>query len=117
MERHTGSGQSPTRHDSNFDAPDIRDTDPERARKDMRALTGELPRMFALVQDDDEETSVEVVAYGLELPGGTTTTVGANGHGFGRWRSPYSAAWRLHSDLVWLGEDAARSNSPEAPLP
>ncbi|MGJ6961471.1 hypothetical protein ACSDR0_06125 [Streptosporangium sp. G11] len=67
--------------------------------------------MFALVQEfyeDDEgeedgESVTEVVAYGLTLPGGTAATVGANGNGFGRWTSAYSAARRLHSDLVWLG--------------
>ncbi len=114
MERHTGSDQSPAHHDPSFDAPHPWDRVPEPAREDMRALIRELPRMFALVQGcDNEETVAEVVAYGLALPGGTATTVGANGHGFGLWRSADSAAWRLHSDLVWLGEGAVRPDCKE----
>ncbi|GAA3086541.1 hypothetical protein [Streptosporangium carneum] len=117
MERHTGSDQSSDRHDPSLDAPHPWDTSLELAFEDTRALFGELPRMFALVQGcDDEEVATEVVAYGLALPGGAATTVGANGHGFGLWRSPHSAAWRLRSDLVWLGEDAARPDGVEGPL-
>ncbi|GAA4190403.1 hypothetical protein GCM10022252_28670 [Streptosporangium oxazolinicum] len=63
--------------------------------------------MFALVQefdDPDGEGLSEVVAYGLVLPGGEAATVGVTARGFGSWRSADSAAYRLHSDLVWLGE-------------
>ncbi|MEV7011031.1 hypothetical protein [Streptosporangium sp. NPDC051022] len=117
MERHTGSDQSSARRDPSLDTPRPWDTAPEPAHEDTRALIRELPRMFALVRGgDDEETVAEVVAYGLALPGGTATTVGANGHGFGLWRSADSAAWRLHSDLVWLGEDTVRPDGTEGSL-
>lgn len=69
----------------------------------VRVLTGGLPRLFALVQGFEEEGAAGVVAYGLEMPCGAAATVGVV-QGFGRWRSAYSAASRLHSDLVWLGE-------------
>ncbi|MGC5011882.1 hypothetical protein ACLQ2R_14050 [Streptosporangium sp. DT93] len=76
-------------------------------KEDVRALAGGLPRVFALVQefgDHDEEGVAEVVAYGLALPGGEAATVGVTARGFGSWRSADSAAHRLRSDLVWLGE-------------
>ncbi|MER5649207.1 hypothetical protein [Streptosporangium sp. NPDC002524] len=100
MEQHNGSDQSSARN-----APDFDEHCP------AYTMTGDLPRMFALVQEfyeegegeDDGESVTEVVAYGLTLPGGTAAIVGANGHGFGRWTSAHSAARRLHSDLVWLG--------------
>ncbi|MEU8039648.1 hypothetical protein [Streptosporangium sp. NPDC049078] len=72
-------------------------------REDVRALAGGLPRVFALVQEFGEDVP-EVVAYGLALPGGEVATVGVTARGFGSWRSADSAAYRLHSDLVWLGE-------------
>ncbi|WP_440104274.1 hypothetical protein [Streptosporangium sp. H16] len=73
----------------------------------MRALAGGLPRAFALVQefgDHEGEGVAEVVAYGLALPGGEAATVGVTARGFGSWQSADSAAYRLRSDLVWLGE-------------
>ncbi|MEV0419532.1 hypothetical protein [Streptosporangium canum] len=82
-------------------------------REGVRALAGGLPRMFALVQEtgeDDEEIVVEVVAYGLALPCGTAATVGVV-NGFGRWTSARSAASRLRSDLVWLGDDGGWPSS------
>ncbi|MEU0482952.1 hypothetical protein ABZ260_27660 [Streptosporangium sp. NPDC006013] len=75
----------------------------------------DLPRMFALVQEFDEDDedderdgprSPEVVAYGLALPDGTAATVTRSGYGFGRWTNAHRAAHRLGSDLVWLGESA-----------
>lgn len=88
-------------------------TGPIPAPHATHPLLGDLPRMFALVQgfDDDgdggeeeADVAVEVVAYGMTLPSGQTTTFGTNGRNFGVWNSPRSAAKRLHSDLVWLGE-------------
>ncbi|MEV7007967.1 hypothetical protein [Streptosporangium sp. NPDC051022] len=84
-------------------------------------LIGDLPRMFALAQGADEgrgmteedEEATKVVAYGLVLPGGPATTVGANGRGFGVWNSARSAARRLHSELVWLGADAVQPGDTE----
>ncbi|MEV8631818.1 hypothetical protein AB0395_09190 [Streptosporangium sp. NPDC051023] len=108
--------ESPIRHDPNVDERPSRSTAPGSSPED--ALR-DLPRMFALVQGgDDEETVAEVVAYGLALPGGMATTVGTNGHGFGLWLSADSAAWRLRSDLIRLGEDAdeARPSGTERPL-
>ncbi|MEU8207060.1 hypothetical protein [Streptosporangium sp. NPDC049046] len=77
-------------------------------REDVRALAGGLPRVFALVQEFGEDVP-EVVAYGLALPGGEAATVGVTARGFGSWRSADSAAYRLHSDLVWLGENGETS--------
>ncbi|MFF3436748.1 hypothetical protein [Streptosporangium sp. NPDC002721] len=91
------------------------DTEPEHPREETRLPTGELPRLFALIQEyagDDEKAVVEVVAYGLTLPGGTAATIGANGHGFGRWTSARSAARRFHSELVWLGGGDAKNLMP-----
>lgn len=108
MEHHAGSDQPSVCNGPDFGERCPRNTDPECAH----ALTGDLPRMFALVQEfyeedegeEDGESVTEVVAYGLALPGGTVATVGANGNEFGRWTSAHSAARRLHSDLVWLGD-------------
>lgn len=60
------------------------------------------PRLFALVQayeGEDEQVVRQVMAYGIELPGGGAATVGRIS---GRWRSADSAASRLYSDLLWL---------------
>lgn len=111
MEHRTGSKQSPARHAPDFDERCPQSTDPECAH----TPAGDLPRMFALVQEfyeDDGESFTEVVAYGLALPGGTAATVGATGHGFGRWTSAHSAARRLHSDLVWLGDGDRKNPAP-----
>jgi hypothetical protein len=62
------------------------------------------PRLFALVQEDEdehEEVVRQVTAYGIELPGGEAATVGAV-HGWGRWLSADSASEWTGSDLVWL---------------
>lgn len=116
MQHHIGPGQPPIPRDPIYNGHCPQNTDPKCAHRGGRALTGGSPRVFALVQefDEDDETGeggeevvTEVVAYGLALPDGTAATVGLIGHGFGRWRSPYSAASRLHSDLVWLGEEEA----------
>ncbi|MEV4753449.1 hypothetical protein AB0K21_44505 [Streptosporangium sp. NPDC049248] len=99
MEHRSDLGQPSACH-----GPDFGEHHPQEvALERVYALVGDLPRMFALVQD-----FTEVVAYGLALPGGTATTVGANGRGFGLWASPRSAARRLHSDLVWFGNDGAQ---------
>ncbi|REE98732.1 hypothetical protein [Thermomonospora umbrina] len=69
------------------------------------ALGGGAARMFALVQewgDEGEPVMREVVAYGMELPGGRAMTVSPSGSGLGCWRTPQSACRRLASDLVWL---------------
>ncbi|OUC98034.1 hypothetical protein [Streptosporangium minutum] len=122
MEHFNGSDYPPVYHGAGSQRGEIgsggddlsRKSDPPLAgedlpltREDVRALAGGLPRMFALVQEtgeDDEEIAVEVVAYGLALPCGTAATVGVV-NGFGRWTSAHSAASRLRSDLVWLGDD------------
>ncbi|MEV4751312.1 hypothetical protein AB0K21_33530 [Streptosporangium sp. NPDC049248] len=79
-------------------------SDSPLSREEVRALAGGLPRVFALVREaEDEEITARVVAYGLALPGGDAATVGAT-RGFGRWTSARSAAYRLGSDLVWLGD-------------
>lgn len=115
MERHTGSNPSSARHAQDFGERHLQEACSECARGGARVPAGDLPRMFALVQEfdeDDGESLTEVVAYGLALPDGTAATVGANGHGFGRWTNPHRAAWRLRSDLVWLGECAAEEPAP-----
>ncbi|GAA4185401.1 hypothetical protein GCM10022252_15730 [Streptosporangium oxazolinicum] len=112
MERSPKFGQPSAHHDQGFGGHLVRDTNPEHAYEATRMPTGDLPRMFALVQEfyeDDEgeedvESFTEVVAYGLALPGGTVATVAANGSEFGRWTSAHNAARRLHTDLVWLGD-------------
>ncbi|MEV8636350.1 hypothetical protein AB0395_32320 [Streptosporangium sp. NPDC051023] len=98
MERPTGSDHPIVHHDPAQDGGFW-------TAEEVRALAGGLPRVFALVQgfEDDEEGVAGVVAYGLELPCGTAATVGVD-RGFGRWSSALSAATRLDSDLVWLGE-------------
>ncbi|WP_433362765.1 hypothetical protein [Streptosporangium sp. CA-115845] len=81
-------------------------SDSTLGREEVRALAGGLPRVFALVQEaegEGEEIMARLVAYGLALPGGDAATVGAV-RGFGRWTSARSAAYRLGSDLVWLGD-------------
>ncbi|MFI6455459.1 hypothetical protein ACIBF6_28325 [Streptosporangium amethystogenes] len=79
-------------------------SDSPLSREEVRALAGGLPRVFALVREvEDEEIMARLVAYGLALPSGDAATVGTP-RGFGRWRSPQSAAYRLGSDLVWLGD-------------
>ncbi|MFF5107856.1 hypothetical protein [Streptosporangium sp. NPDC000509] len=109
MEHHPGSDQPSACHNPDFGEHYPREVALERAY----TLTGDLPRMFALVQDfaESEESHPEVVAYGLALPGGTATTVGANGRGFGLWASPRSAARRLHSDLVWFGDGGMQEST------
>lgn len=116
MERCSSSDQPSIHHSPGLSGCCPHTANPELLRKGAHTLTGEPPRVFALVQEfgEDDETGeggeeivTEVVAYGLALPDGTAATVGLIGHGFGRWRSPYSAASRLHSDLVWLGEEEA----------
>jgi hypothetical protein len=111
MEHFSGFGQSPAcrcphsqRIATGGDGCLPRGADLEGAHQD--ALTGGLPRMFALVQEsgEDDEIVTEVVAYGLALPDGGAATVGVAASGFGRWISAHSAASRLNSDLVWLGE-------------
>ncbi|MFJ2033855.1 hypothetical protein [Streptosporangium sp. NPDC087985] len=110
MERHAGSDQSSACHDPDFDEHCPQNTDPERACASAHMPTGDLPRMFALVQEfdeddeDDGQSSREVVAYGLVLPDGTAATISRNGNGFGRWTNAHRAARRLSSDLVWLSE-------------
>ncbi|WP_329429270.1 hypothetical protein OG339_10735 [Streptosporangium sp. NBC_01495] len=113
MEHFNGSDHSTVYHGtSSSEAATGSEGDafPENAgptREDVRALAGGLPRVFALVQefgDHDGDGIAEVVAYGLALPGGEAATVGVTARGFGSWRSADSAAYRLHSDLVWLGE-------------
>jgi hypothetical protein len=95
------------------------DADWGPTREDVQALTGGLPRMFALIQEfgedsgDSGEIVTEVVAYGLALPGGTAVTIGVTHQGFGRWMSAHSAASRLCSDLVWLEENGARPHPPD----
>ncbi|MER7205547.1 MULTISPECIES: hypothetical protein [Streptosporangium] len=64
-----------------------------------------VPRVFALVQEGWEGEQAEVVAYGLTLPCGQAATIGADGRGHGLWNSAQSAARRLHSDLVWFGDE------------
>ncbi|MEU7988870.1 hypothetical protein AB0B56_28800 [Streptosporangium canum] len=85
------------------------DGGPERAGEETS--TGGLPRMFALVQefDEDDEIVTEVMAYGLALPEGGAATVGVAASGFGRWISADSAASRLGCDLVWISEIDART--------
>ncbi|MFI6454855.1 hypothetical protein ACIBF6_25215 [Streptosporangium amethystogenes] len=112
MEQHAGSDQPPVCHDPDFDERYPQITGPESACASARLPTDDLPRMFALVQEFDEDderdgpSSPEVVAYGLALPDGTAATVTRNGYGFGRWTNAHRAARRLGSDLVWLGESA-----------
>ncbi|WP_433376949.1 hypothetical protein [Streptosporangium sp. CA-115845] len=105
MEHRSDLGQPSACHDPDFGEHHPQEVALERAY----TLTGDLPRMFVLVQDftENEGSHPEVVAYGLALPGGTATTVGTNGRGFGLWTSPRSAARRLHSDLVWFENDAS----------
>ncbi len=115
MEHSLEFGQPSACHDSGVGGHLARDTEPEHAREETRTLTDEPPRLFALIQEcggDDEGVVTEVVAYGLTLPGGTAATFGANGHGFGRWTSAHSAARRLRSDLVWLGDGHTRNPPP-----
>ncbi|MFI6450813.1 hypothetical protein ACIBF6_04610 [Streptosporangium amethystogenes] len=102
MEHRSDLGQPSACHGPEFGEHYPQEVALERAY----TLTGDLPRMFALVQD-----FTEVVAYGLVLPGGTATTVGANGRGFGLRTSPRSAARRLHSDLVWFGDGGMREST------
>ncbi|MER5624951.1 hypothetical protein ABT061_28345 [Streptosporangium sp. NPDC002544] len=83
-------------------------SDSTLGREEVRALAGGLPRVFALVREaegegEGEEIMARLVAYGLALPGGDAATVGTP-RGFGRWTSARSAAYRLGSDLVWLGD-------------
>lgn len=63
------------------------------------------PRLFALVQEDEDEHEQvvrTVTAYGIELPGGEAVTIGAAMPGWGRWHSAGSARRRMFSELVWL---------------
>ncbi|MER5627163.1 hypothetical protein [Streptosporangium sp. NPDC002544] len=112
MEQHAGSDQPSVCHDPDFDERCPQTTGPESAYASARVPPDDLPRMFALVQEFDEDDerdgprSPEVVAYGLALPDGTAATVTRSGYGFGRWTNAHRAAHRLGSDLVWLGESA-----------
>jgi hypothetical protein len=63
------------------------------------------PRLFALIQETDDEdgqVAPTVTAYGIALPDGPATTVGAAGTGWGLWLSADSACRRTGSDLLWL---------------
>lgn len=114
MERSLESDQPSACHDSGVSGDLTRDTESGHIREETPALTGE-PRLFALIQEcagDNEGVMTEVVAYGLTLPGGAAATVGVNGNGFGRWTSAHSAARRLHSDLLWLGDGDTRNPTP-----
>lgn len=77
------------------------------------ALVAELwpagpPRLFALVDEDEDENDEvvrEVMAYGIALPDGAATTVGATGVGWASWLSADSAfEWMGGSDLIWLSQ-------------
>ncbi|XVQ12810.1 hypothetical protein ACQP1W_09710 [Spirillospora sp. CA-255316] len=84
----------------------VGDPDGKRAAAEVARLAGgEAARMFALVEeyDDDNEQPVrEIVAYGMALPGGHVMTVPPSGAGLFKWQSPQSASRRLGSELVWL---------------
>jgi hypothetical protein len=80
----------------------------EYAEALLEHWAGNPPRMFALIQewDDDEDEDLverEVVAYGSALPDGSATTMGPRGHGLvGHFESPGAASVTHCSDLVWL---------------
>ncbi|MEV5413632.1 hypothetical protein AB0K60_32995 [Thermopolyspora sp. NPDC052614] len=69
----------------------------------VRAFIG-TPRLFALVRHDEDEGSTEVVAYGIALPEGGAATIGVGRSSFGRWISAQTAATRLRTELVWVGQ-------------
>lgn len=63
------------------------------------------PRLFALIQEDEDEHEQvvrTVAAYGIELPGGEAATIGEAVPGWGRWLSAGNARRRMFSELVWL---------------
>jgi len=65
-----------------------------RRRPDPRRV----PRVFALVRDDDKAAGL--VAWGMALPDGGAVTIG--GRDIGSYSSPDRAA-RLHrADLEWM---------------
>ncbi|MFD0857290.1 hypothetical protein ACFQ07_34115 [Actinomadura adrarensis] len=79
--------------------------DPEMSAVVAECCGGEMPRLFALVREFDDENDQpvrEVVAYGIALPNGGAATVGASGRQFGKWASPDAASLRMNSELVWL---------------
>ncbi|MER5625329.1 hypothetical protein ABT061_30265 [Streptosporangium sp. NPDC002544] len=115
MEHRSDLGRPSACHDPDFGERLTGNADPAQVREATYALTGGSPRLFALIQEfgeEGEEVDAVVVAYGMALPGGTVTTVGANGRGFGLWTSARSAARRLHSDLVWFGDGGVRESTP-----
>ncbi|MEV5709591.1 hypothetical protein [Actinoallomurus sp. NPDC052274] len=59
----------------------------------------ELPRMFALVREDDGD-GTEFVAWGMALPDGRAVTFGKGN--VGEWSSPAGAARLMFADLRWL---------------
>lgn len=75
------------------------------ARLLRRPQPGPVPRVFALVRDDDEVAGL--VAWGMELPGGDAVTVGSTadareGRNIGSWSSPHRAA-RIHqAEIEWV---------------
>jgi hypothetical protein len=86
---------------------DDQDTSPDDAELLRKHWAGNPPRLFALIQefeDDEDEDQIEreIVAYGIMLPDGSATTVGAGGSGFGRFGSAIAASDTYYSDLVWL---------------
>jgi hypothetical protein len=92
------SEQSPVYH--------VDDPDESRAAEVAELTGGKAARMFALVQewDDDNVQPVrKVVAFGIALPNGAVATVGASGWGFAHWASLDTASRRMCSELVWLG--------------
>ena len=89
---------------------DVHDTERSPVYHDddeLRTIVAELwpagpPRLFALVQEDedeDEQLVRHVMAYGIELPGGEAATVGAVP---GHWPSADSASECVGSDVLWL---------------
>lgn len=105
MERLAASGSPPVYHgqESSGDAigSGVRSL---ITQEDLRESFGELPRLFALLQEfgGEGDDVIEVVTYGISLSAGATT-IGVDGRLVGRWRSAESAARRLGAHLVWLG--------------
>jgi hypothetical protein len=63
------------------------------------------PRLFALIQEDEDEHEQAVrtiTAYGIELPNGEATTIGDATVCLGRWNSAGNACQGMYSELVWL---------------
>ncbi|MCO5996838.1 hypothetical protein [Actinoallomurus rhizosphaericola] len=59
----------------------------------------EVPRLFALVREDDGD-GTEFVAWGMALPDGRAVTFGRGN--VGQWSGPASAARLMFADLRWL---------------